>query len=135
MLYISHRGNTFGRDPDLENTWDYIYAALETSDMVEVDVWSIEDEFYLGHDDPFEKIDGQLIREFGTAGKFIYHAKNREALERLLEMGVHCFWHESDECTLTSENWIWEYPIIYNRWGKPIAICSDYKPDWMVNNE
>ena len=38
------------------------------------------------------------------------HAKNIEALEHMLNVGVHCFWHESDHYTITSNGFIWTYP-------------------------
>ena len=50
MIIISHRGNIDGPNPDLENKPDYIEKALAKNYMVEVDVWKIADELYLGHD-------------------------------------------------------------------------------------
>ena len=36
--------------------------------------------------------------------------KNLEALEYMLVNNIHCFWHEHDQRTLTSEGYIWTYP-------------------------
>ena len=41
---------------------------------------------------------------------FWCHAKNFEALNRLLKIRANCFWHENDEYTLTSNNKIWTFP-------------------------
>jgi len=38
------------------------------------------------------------------------HAKNTDALKRMLQKNVHCFWHQEDKVTLTSLNHIWAYP-------------------------
>ena len=33
-------------------------------------------------------------------------------------LGVHCFWHQSDDVTLTSKNYLWTYP------GKQLTFKS-----------
>ena len=52
MLYISHRGNLDGINPELENNPKYISNALEKNFDVEVDAWFVNGKFYLGHDEP-----------------------------------------------------------------------------------
>ena len=52
MILISHRGNILGRKKQLENNPNYIDNALKLGYDVEVDVWSIDKQFYLGHDEP-----------------------------------------------------------------------------------
>ena len=42
---------------------------------------------------------------------FWCHAKNLDALNRLLKIGVNCFWHENDKYTLTSNRIIWTFPL------------------------
>ena len=39
MIFISHRGNLEGPNPERENNPDYISEALERVYSVEVDVW------------------------------------------------------------------------------------------------
>ena len=51
MKLIAHRGNITGRNPDEENSPDYISQAIQKGYDVEVDVW-LMDGIYLGHDKP-----------------------------------------------------------------------------------
>ena len=57
MILISHRGNILGRKKQLENNPNYIDNTLKLGYDVEVDVWSIDKQFYLGHDEPQYKIE------------------------------------------------------------------------------
>lgn len=108
MKFISHRGNIDGIKKSEENNPNKIDFCLRTGYDVEVDVWYINDKFYLGHDEPqYEiKID-YLINE-----KLWCHAKNKDSLEILLKNNIHCFWHQNDGYTLTSKGIIWVYPNI-----------------------
>ena len=54
---IAHKGNVEGINTELENTPDYIKEALRLGFDVEVDVWGIDGELWLGHDDPKIKMD------------------------------------------------------------------------------
>ena len=60
-------------------------------------------------------------------------------LHHLLELNIHCFWHQEDDVTLTSRGYMWTYPgkkLFYNSIcvmpQKPLleknylGICSDY---------
>ena len=38
------------------------------------------------------------------------HAKNIEALYRLLKLKAHCFFHQNDNVTLTSKGFVWTSP-------------------------
>jgi hypothetical protein len=111
MIYISHRGNIFGPNPKEENTPSYIDKALKAGFDVEIDVWFLDDNFYLGHDSP----DTLIKKDYLNNDRFWCHAKNVPALEKLLELGVHCFWHQKDDVTLTSKSFVWIYP------GKPLC--------------
>jgi hypothetical protein len=103
-MFIAHRGNTEGPKPELENTPDYIVKALQKYD-VEIDVWFNEG-FWLGHDEPKIKIP----TDFLLKPNLWCHAKNIPALRELMTLGVHCFYHQNDDCTLTSKGHIWTYP-------------------------
>lgn len=106
MILISHRGNLDGPDPFLENTKDYIIEALHRGYNCEIDVWYLNNNFYLSHDEPEEKhkIDYDwLIRP----GLYI-HCKNIEALNKLYKF--HVFFHDKDACVFTSRREIWTYP-------------------------
>ena len=47
---ISHRGNLIGVKPECENNPTYIDQAIAEGFDVEIDVWFIDGEFFLGHD-------------------------------------------------------------------------------------
>jgi hypothetical protein len=129
MILISHRGNVNGRNPDKENSPDYILEASQQFD-VEIDVWSIDGKLYLGHDGPTYLTDEKFL----TNDKFWCHAKNLDALVAMLNNDrIHCFWHQEDDVTLTSRNYLWTYP------GKPIAsigaiaVVPERAPDWDIS--
>lgn len=106
MKIISHRAYIDGEDPDVENNPVAIQALLDVGLQVEIDVWYIDGEYLLGHDSPKYKIQEAFLKQQGLW----CHAKNKYALERMLISGVHCFWHQTDNYTLTSKGFIWAYP-------------------------
>ena len=106
MVLISHRGNVYGPVPELENNPQYIISATDEKYFVEIDAWKIKDKWWLGHDNPQYEIKESFLKN----ERFLVHAKNLEALKALIELEVHCFWHQSDKYTLTSRGWIWAYP-------------------------
>ena len=111
MILISHRGNINGPNKDRENSPDYILEALQNY-HVEIDVWLINGQFMLGHDVPTYITNGLFL----SNPKLWCHAKNLEALVAMQHFSsIHCFWHQNDDVTLTSRNYIWTYP------GKQIA--------------
>ena len=138
MKLISHRGNIKGREIENENDPQYIYEALDLGFDCEIDVWFENNQFYLGHDEPKYKIK----EEFLTQNQLWCHAKNLQALHSMLEnKNIHCFWHQSDDITLTSKNYLWTFPgkqiteysiavlpEIVNNWNikSCIGICSDF---------
>ena len=141
MLFISHRGNLHGPNPDKENTVSYIERALSDNYAVEVDVIDYDDNgtFTLGHDKKQEEVSAGWI----TRKNLFAHAKNYKSLSGLLKHGAHCFYHTDEEYVLTSKNIIWCYPgVSYQNnsdcvivlpelypmkaWRSAYGICSDY---------
>lgn len=109
MILISHRGNIDGRVPERENHPDYIDQAIALGYDVEVDLWSIEGVFLLGHDEPQYGISQHWLNE--RHHKLWIHCKNIEAMEWFnMIKGFNYFWHQEDTVTLTSFNFIWAYP-------------------------
>ena len=106
MILIAHRGNTHGPDLENENKPEYLKKAIDMGFHVETDVWYIDGEFYLGHDVPQYPIDLPFLNH----RKIICHCKNIEAFDQILSTSIHCFFHDEDDCTLTSKGWIWTYP-------------------------
>ena len=115
MILISHRGKINGKNKNRENSIEYISEALNLGFDVEIDVWYKDGEWFLGHDDP----ENYVVLDFLKNDKLWCHAKNIEALNKMLSYPqIHCFWHQEDDVTLTSRNFIWTYP------GKPLTESS-----------
>jgi len=107
MILIAHRGNTNGVNPEKENTVAYIEEALRQGYHCEIDICKFDGEqFYLGHDEPQEPVSIQFLRN----NPLWCHAKNFNALQSIINLGIHCFWHQEDKYTITSQGWIWAYP-------------------------
>ena len=51
MILISHRGNIDGKNIYDENSVPYTEKALKLGFDVEIDVWFMENNFFLGHDE------------------------------------------------------------------------------------
>ena len=140
---ISHRGNLVGKDPKRENSINYIKEAIEQGFDVEIDVWYQSGSFYLGHDSPKYLIKESFLKE----PKLWCHAKNYDALHEMMKFNVHCFWHENDKVTITSNGFIWAYPgqqplsgsiavmpeINNDDVSKCVGVCSDYIANYKEN--
>ena len=106
MLLISHRGNLKGPDKAIENTPAQIQFVLSQKYHCEIDVWYVKKNFYLGHDKPQYKVHTDFLKH-----KNLWcHAKNIDALLKLKELKTNCFFHNTDEVTLTSKGYIWTFP-------------------------
>ena len=131
MKLISHRGNLNGRIPEKENHPDYILKTLALGYDVEVDVWSKNRQWYLGHDENSYEIK----RIFLTTPGLWIHAKNSEALERLslYPDEINYFWHQNDDYALTSKGYFWVYPGRYLFYHKSICVCPEIAcgGDWI----
>jgi hypothetical protein len=106
MKIISHRGNLTGPNQEEENKMSYIDNSLSLGYDVEIDLWYVNGEFYLGHDNPVYRTNFEFISKNGLW----IHAKNLDALYQLTKTNLHYFWHQNDDFTLTSKNIIWTYP-------------------------
>jgi hypothetical protein len=107
MVLISHRGNLDGPKPKLENNPAQVKSVILSGFDCEIDVWNINGHFILGHDRPSYPVKEKFLEN----KKLWCHAKNLQALEVMLgNKNIHCFWHENDDFTLTSKNFIWTFP-------------------------
>jgi len=137
VILISHRGNINGSIPSDENRPEYIEAAIQRGYHVEIDVWKIAGSYFLGHDNPDYKIEESFLKN----DALLCHAKSLQALESMLELGTHCFWHQEDWYTVTSKGFIISYPgnavterticmkpelIDDESISRCYGICSDY---------
>lgn len=140
-ILISHRGNITGKNPQKENTPEYIEAALKLGYNVEIDVWYLNNELFLGHDKGIYKTSLNFLQD----DRLWCHCKNIEALRFLLDNDVHCFFHKSDDVTLTSKGFIWTFPgkrlvprsfCVMPEYGyngnldECSGICSDFIEDY-----
>jgi hypothetical protein len=138
MILISHRGNTDGPSPDIENHPNRINGAIGCGYDCEIDVRVVDNKIYLGHDEPKYLIDiGWLherrnnlwvhCKDLNTFSKFNTHYNN-----------FNYFFHDNDLGVLTSHSYIWSANNVNNGilvmpelFGtKPddytLGVCSDY---------
>ena len=148
MILISHRGNIDKKNISRENNPDYIDEAIKKGFQVEIDIWFIKNEFFLGHDYGQYKIDFEWI--YKRKSKLWVHCKNILAVEELGDVSknpsyseLNFFFHDRDDLTLTSKGFLWVYPgkqpvnnsiavlpELYNDdLSSCIGICSD-----LINN-
>lgn len=149
MKLISHRGNLEGPDLDKENNPKSIDRCIEEGFDVEIDIrYNISNKkFYLGHDNPQYEVNWDWL--FERIDNLWIHCKNIESLYQFVinQNQYNYFWHQNDDFTLTSKNYIWTYPgknytpisvIVMPEWNTDIdslgslknlkchGICSDY---------
>lgn len=107
MIYIAHRANYIGKNLSTENSINQITYCLSLGVDVEIDVWYVENSWWLGHDKPQYPINEQFLFN----NNLWCHAKNNDAFFQMVnQKNIHCFWHETDAYTLTSRGYIWAYP-------------------------
>lgn len=141
MIKIAHRGNYAGKNKDKENTISYIEEAISKGYDVEVDVWLINNQWFLGHDSPTEIINLSFLERLVIWS----HAKNLDAYFTLWNNPkVNVFWHDKDDFVFTSKGIKWcnintltydgimvmpelnkHYITLLNTGHKPLGICSD----------
>ena len=108
MILISHRGNINGRMPNLENSPEFIDAAIQKKYDVEIDLRTHNGKLFLGHDEPQYEVDIDWLK---SRSDYLWiHGKDRESFETCLENKLHTFWHDTDDYTITSKNYVWAYP-------------------------
>lgn len=111
MKFVSHRGNLTGKEIENENTIKQIEKAINLGFDVEVDVWKVNGQIYLGHDKPENKIDISFLLK--NIDWLWIHAKNFDIVSVLVYNDLHWFWHENDKFTLTSKNKIWTFLDVF----------------------
>lgn len=109
MRLIAHRGNTDGPSK-LENQPSHILAAIASGYDVEIDVWYIGNNLWLGHDSAQYLLSTDLLNSIKS--KSWIHCKNLPALSYLSKFfpDANYFWHQTDDYTLTSRGYVWAYP-------------------------
>lgn len=153
---ISHRGNIDSEDDEdlkkypwscyyMENEPYHCLEFLKTFPelIIELDVWKIGNNYYSGHDEPRFLLSSSIL----SNSRILFHAKNLEAYQSMVENNMNVFWHENDSYALTREGKIVVYPgktppltnaiimqpelskmeDIYNAY----AICTDFPLKWI----
>lgn len=144
MIFISHRGNLNGVNPERENSPSYIEECLAKGFHCEIDLRMKDGIPHLGHDTPDYSVTAEWIRK-----RWYYlwiHVKEYEALIWLMNTcpDTNYFCHESDRYTLVSNGMIWSHDLtnqMINKCVIPLlskeavagytqngfyGVCSDY---------
>jgi hypothetical protein len=108
MKIISHRANLTGPNPETENSPNQIDLCISLGYDVEIDLWLIGNTYFLGHDSPVYKIPYTFL--LNRKDNLWIHCKNQDALFSLNATGLNYFWHQTDDVTITSQEFIWAYP-------------------------
>lgn len=131
MKLIAHRGLLNGPNTELENHPAQITSVLDQGLDVEIDVWYVDNAWWLGHDNPTHEV-GFL---FLSNPQMWIHAKNFEAADQLISLSRaghshNFFWHDKDDRTLTSWGFWWTYP------NKQLSCNSvAVMPEWHVDEK
>ena len=107
MRIISHRGNIRGCVPERENAPSYIDCAIGNGYDVEIDVWSVQGDLWLGHDEPQYKVTWNWI--FQRQDNLWLHLKNAAAAKTLNVFQSFC--HTEDPYCYTSKGKIWLHDL------------------------
>ena len=116
-MIISHRGLLTGPDTNLQNNPDQVEKALAEEFDVEIDVWFLNNKYYLGHDEPHYEVNWNWL----SHANLWIHCKNLPAFFNMRERTIihNYFWHETDSVILTSRNKLWTFM------GKPETENSE----------
>ena len=125
MILIAHRGNLFGPNVQNENRPEYLENAVNAGFNIEFDIRLINDQFFLGHDEPEYQIFETWLLDYREVSWV--HCKNHVALTYFAssQLQFNYFWHEKDKYTMVSNGKVWIYPGEENIY----AVCSDFVGD------
>jgi hypothetical protein len=143
MILISHRGNIEGKNLELENNPFHIDKIISLGYDVELDVRLINDRWYLGHDEGQYSI--QIEWMINRSKNIWVHCKNINSIEFLIskKIDLNFFWHQNDDLTLTSKNFIWSFPgkqpiknsisVMPEIHNEDISHCCGICSDFIIN--
>lgn len=109
MFIIAHRGLLLGPDIGKENDPHVISNAIAQGFDVEVDVWYVKEQWYLGHDKPTHPVTFKWLRK--RAKKLWVHCKNFEAASNMggRRNVFNSFFHRVDRGVLTTKGYLWTF--------------------------
>tara|TARA_X000001036_G_scaffold406444_1_gene415156 strand:+ start:574 stop:1035 length:462 start_codon:yes stop_codon:yes gene_type:complete len=151
MKIISHRGNLSYPDPDLENRPDRIEEVISKGFDCEIDVRMEKGTFLLGHDFGQYKVEFEWLKNLS---EYLWiHCKDHSSMAKFTseKNELNYFWHENDDFTLTSKNYIWTAQQIkfknlsrtvlvdvnrknINSINQYFGVCTDYPAEENVRN-
>ena len=148
MILIAHRGNINGKVEKLENSPSYIDSAIEQGYDVEIDVWYHQHEFWLGHDEPSYEVSLKWLTD--RKDSLWIHCKDLISIDMLRELQIrnnvdlNYFFHDEDDCTLTSKGDLWVYPgkqpiknsiaAVIPEWHQDdVSLCKGICSDNIIN--
>lgn len=108
MKFIAHRGNLSGKNLDLENNPKYIDAAINQNYDVEIDLRCNGNDLFLGHDGFEYQISSNYLID--RIDRLWVHCKDRQAFDIALQYNLNCFWHSTDDYTITKFGYVWAFP-------------------------
>ena len=126
MKIICHRGNTFGPDPENENKVEVIEYCIRQGFDVEIDLWMVDGDLFLGHDKPQYQVDWDYLRH--RKANLWVHAKNFQAITALNNYYLNFFWHEDDKYAITSHKYIWTHPNTFDIHHSHQQVLLDFSP-------
>jgi len=103
---ISHRGNLTGPGSQCER--ERVEAALASGYDVEIDVRSVDDSLWVGHDEPLYTLPQEWLAD-PISSRMWFHAKDEAAMWSLRNFRVRTFMQEDDP---------------------PMALVSPGPPEW-----
>lgn len=126
MLLIAHRGLLDGKK-DGENHPDQVKYCLGHNLKVEIDVWFVDDSFWLGHDQPQYRVDIEFIQQPGLW----LHCKDILSAKLLrCYSWLNSFVIDKDDFTFTTKNWLWLSPT-YGHSVKDAICVMPEDPRWL----
>lgn len=127
MKLIAHRGNISGPNSDKENHPDYIETALSQGFDVEIDLRIIDGKYYLGHDLP----QYEVKKNFIFRDELWIHCKDIKTFDIISgSRSLNSFFHDQDDCALTTHGWIWTFPRNIYLSDKSVAVMPERVPEW-----
>ena len=120
MRLIAHRGNTIGPDSDKENSIEHLSNALEKGFDVEIDLWVIGDQLWLGHDKPESRVTENWLDS--AESRIWIHCKNLDAVAWNSYRNFNWFFHESESLALTSKGFLWLHPGVLVNTPKSVNL-------------
>ena len=125
MRLISHRGNLFaGQTAPKENTEQAVYEALSLGFEVEVDLWKVNSNYYLGHDYPQNQVSFWFLVK--NSRKLWFHCKNKAAFRIFRYFGG--FMHESEpfvESKTIFSKWRWNHSSNHNFDNRSVCVMPE----------